>query len=70
LRSDEREAAAAYRAEAAVRDALVGNAALAKQEAHNALAFTRGTDVEGIAAIALGLAGDPVQAESLANDLV
>ena len=57
-RVDERETAAGYRAEAALREALVGNVVLAKQEAQAALALADGKDGQAIAAIALGLAGD------------
>jgi serine/threonine protein kinase/Flp pilus assembly protein TadD len=68
-RADEKETAAAYEAEAAVREALVGNTALAKQHARAALTFSAGRDVQAISAIALGLAGDSVQAARLADDL-
>jgi hypothetical protein len=68
-RADEKETAAAYEAEAAVREALVGNMSLAKQQAQAALALSTGRDVEAISAIALGLAGDAAQATRLAADL-
>jgi len=68
-RADERETAAGYVAEAAVREALVGNISLAKQQAQAALALSTGRDVEAISAIALGLAGDSAQATRLAADL-
>jgi len=68
-RADEKETAAGYEAEAAVREALVGNMALAKQQAQAALALSTGRDVEAVAAIALGLAGDSAQATRLAEDL-
>jgi hypothetical protein len=68
-RADEKEAAAAYNAQAAVREALVGNIALAKQDAQAALAPANGRDEEAISAIALGLAGDSAQAARLAGDL-
>jgi len=57
---------AGYEAQAAVRDALVGNLALAKQQAQAALALSRCC---GAVAIALGLAGDSAQATRLAYDL-
>ena len=44
-RADEKETAAEYRAEAAVREALAGNLAFAKQEAQAALALANGRDV-------------------------
>ncbi len=68
-RADEKETAARYKAKAAIHDALVGNIALAKQEAQAAIAQANGKDAEGISAIALGLAGDSAQASRLADDL-
>jgi len=68
-RADEKETAALYNAEAALREALAGNMALAKQEAQAALALANGKDVEGTAAIALGMAGDLAKAARLALDL-
>jgi tetratricopeptide (TPR) repeat protein len=66
---DEKEAAALYRAEAAVREALVGNPDSAKQQAQAALAISNGRDAEGLSAAALGLAGDSARASRLADDL-
>ncbi len=68
-RADEKETAGEYLAHAAVRDALAGDAAAAKQDAQAALALTRGRIPEGFSAIALGLAGDSAQAERLVGDL-
>jgi eukaryotic-like serine/threonine-protein kinase len=68
-RADERAAAAGYEAEAALREALVGNTALAKKHARVALAISNGRDAEAISALALGLAGDSAQATRLADDL-
>jgi len=68
-RADEKETAAGYLAEAAVREALFGNPALAKQQAQAALALSDGRDAEAISAIALGRAGDAVQANRVAIDL-
>jgi eukaryotic-like serine/threonine-protein kinase len=68
-RADEKETAANYEAEAAWREALVGNMSLAKQQAQAALALSNGRDVEPVAAFALGLAGDAAQATRLAADL-
>jgi eukaryotic-like serine/threonine-protein kinase len=68
-RADEKETAAGYKAEASVREALVGNMAVAKQEAQAALALANGRDPEGISAIAVGLTGDSAQAARLAGDL-
>jgi tetratricopeptide (TPR) repeat protein/predicted Ser/Thr protein kinase len=68
-RADEKETAAVYEAEAAVREALVGNSALARQQANSALAASDGVDVEDVSAIALALAGDSAQTERLVSDL-
>jgi tetratricopeptide (TPR) repeat protein len=68
-RADRKETAAGYKAEAAVREATVGNMAVAKQQAQAALALANGKDVEAYSAIALGLAGDSAQAARLAADL-
>jgi eukaryotic-like serine/threonine-protein kinase len=67
--ADRRETAAAYIAEGAVREALMGNLAEAKRQARAALALAKNTDVEALSAVALGLAGEPTQAASLAADL-
>jgi serine/threonine protein kinase/Flp pilus assembly protein TadD len=68
-RTDEKETAAGYEAESALREALVGNMSQAKQQAQAALALSTGRDVEAISAIALGLAGDSAQATRLAADM-
>ncbi|MBZ5656957.1 MAG: winged helix-turn-helix domain-containing protein [Acidobacteriia bacterium] len=66
---DEKEAAALYQANAALREALVGNADLAKQRARTALALSHGREVEALSAIAMAMAGDSTQATLLANEL-
>jgi len=68
-RADKEETAAAYEAEAAVREALVGNLALAKRQARSALALSNGKDVEALSATALGLAGNSVETTRLADHL-
>jgi serine/threonine protein kinase/Flp pilus assembly protein TadD len=68
-RANQKEAAAEYQSHSAVREALVGEMPLAKQDAQAAIAQAGGRHVEGFSAIALGLAGDSVQAERLAADL-
>ena len=68
-RADNKEVAAGYEAEAAGREALVGNMSQAKQQAQAALALSTGEYVEALSAIALGLAGDAPQATRLAADL-
>jgi serine/threonine protein kinase/tetratricopeptide (TPR) repeat protein len=68
-RAGQKEKTAVYRAEAAVREALVGNAAVAKQQAKAAVALSNGLNAEAIAALVLGLAGDSAEAVRLAKDL-
>jgi tetratricopeptide (TPR) repeat protein len=68
-RADEKETAAGYQAEAALRAALVGDMAFAKAQAQAALALSEGGDVKAMSAIALGLAGDSATAMRLADDL-
>jgi tetratricopeptide (TPR) repeat protein len=68
-RADEKETAAGYEAEAAVREALGGNIGVARKQAQAALALSNAKDVGAISAIALGLAGDSAQAMRLATDL-
>jgi serine/threonine protein kinase len=68
-RADEKETAAAYEAESAVREALVGNLGPARQQAHGALALSTGRDVQAISAIALGLVADAAEATRMADDL-
>lgn len=68
-RADEKELAAAYQAEAALREALVGNLVDARRRAHSALAISSSKSVQVMAALALALAGDAAQAKGLADDL-
>jgi tetratricopeptide (TPR) repeat protein/predicted Ser/Thr protein kinase len=68
-RADEKEPAGEYLAHAAVRDALVGDLAAAKQNVQAALALTHGRIPTAFSAIALGLAGDSAQAERMIGDL-
>jgi serine/threonine protein kinase/tetratricopeptide (TPR) repeat protein len=68
-RANQRETASEYQAHAAVREALAGNEAVAKQEAQAALLLASGRQVAGFAAIALGLAGDSAKALQLAGAL-
>jgi DNA-binding winged helix-turn-helix (wHTH) protein/tetratricopeptide (TPR) repeat protein len=70
LREDEKEAAGIYEAEGALHEVLVGNTQLAKAHVREALAVSRGRDVEGFSALALALAGDSEEAARLGNDLV
>jgi len=74
-RAQERETAARYEADAALREALFGNAAEARDRAGVALGLSAGRDVQYGAALALALGGatarEQVQEiEKLADDLV
>jgi serine/threonine protein kinase/predicted Zn-dependent protease len=68
-RAEEKETAASYEAAAALREALFGNAAEARQRAASALALSTGRDVKYGAALALALAGDAARAQGLADEL-
>jgi serine/threonine protein kinase len=68
-RADEKELAATYEAETGLREALVGNLFAAKRRARAALLGSDSKAVQVVAATALGLAGDTVQATLLARDL-
>jgi eukaryotic-like serine/threonine-protein kinase len=67
--ADKHQAAATYDGEAAVREALAGNVALAKRQAQAALALSDGRQVTALAALALALAGDSNNAKRLADIL-
>ena len=64
-----KEPAGLYQAAAAIREALFGNMAQAKQSARAALELSKGRDVEYGASFAMALAGDSAGTEALANDL-
>ncbi len=68
-RANQKETAAEYQAHAAIREALAGDAAMAKQPVQAALAMANGKNVEAFSAIALGLAGDSARAGQLAAEL-
>ena len=68
-KSDNQETAAGDEAAAAIREALVGNRALAKQQTKAALALFNSKEVVALSAAALGLAGDSAQSARLAHDL-
>jgi len=68
-RAKEEEAAAADKAESAVREALVGNMETAKENARAALALSHSKDAVSISAVALAMAGDTARAKRLADDL-
>jgi eukaryotic-like serine/threonine-protein kinase len=68
-RASEKELAAGYEGEAALREALIGNRSLARQQVQAALALSDSRDAEATSAMALGLVGDSTPASRLANDL-
>jgi len=68
-RADEKEVAATYEADAAVREALFGNAAEAKNRVIKAFALSHGRDMQFAAALASAIAQDNARAEQLAADL-
>jgi eukaryotic-like serine/threonine-protein kinase len=68
-RAEEKEVAGSYEADAALREALFGNAAEARQRSAAALVLSNGRGVQFGAALALAFAGDAVRAQTLADDL-
>jgi eukaryotic-like serine/threonine-protein kinase len=68
-RAEEKEVAGSYEADAALREALFGNAAEARQRSAAALVLSNGRGVHFGAALALAFAGDAVRAQTLADDL-
>jgi len=70
LRNDEKEPAACWQANAAIREALFGNREAARRNAAAAAALAEGSrDAEAQAALAYALAEDVAHAQSLADDL-
>jgi tetratricopeptide (TPR) repeat protein len=69
LSAEQKEIAARCEAAAALREATFGNAAEARQRAAAALAFSRGSDEQFVAGLALAMSGDVAAAQSLADDL-
>jgi eukaryotic-like serine/threonine-protein kinase len=68
-RTDGDEEAAVFESVGALREALAGNQALAKQQARAALVLANGRDVRTLAAVVFGVAGDSVQAGRMADEL-
>lgn len=68
-RAGEKETAASYEADAALREALFGNAAEAGRRAAEALSLSTGPNVKSGAALALAFAGDTARSQALADDL-
>ena len=68
-RASKKQDSGIYEADDAIREALVGNADVAKQQARTALALSNAKDVEAMSALALSLAGDSIGSMHLASDL-
>ncbi|MGA7274785.1 MAG: tetratricopeptide repeat protein, partial [Candidatus Udaeobacter sp.] len=64
-----KETAASYSADAALREALLGNSAEAKRDATAALNLSHGRDVQFGAALAFALSGEVAEAQELTDDL-
>jgi tetratricopeptide (TPR) repeat protein len=69
MRMKEKETAAGYEADAALREALFGNSAEASKRVAAALGLSNGRDVQFVAAMALALAGGAARGQALADDL-
>jgi eukaryotic-like serine/threonine-protein kinase len=69
LRLGQKESAGEYLAHDAIRQALVGNAAAAKEEVSAAMALAQTRQVKAFSAVALALAGDAAASEHLIEDL-
>jgi tetratricopeptide (TPR) repeat protein len=68
-RAQESETAAEYQGHNSLREALVGEAAWAKEDAQSAVAEVKGKHGEGFSAVAYALAGDTANANRLIDDL-
>src|SRR4029077_12792765 len=68
-RHDQKETAALWKMNAALREAEFGNAARAKEETASALALAPSRDVQTLAAPVLARAGDLIQSQRMADDL-
>jgi tetratricopeptide (TPR) repeat protein len=68
-RAEEPEVAAGYEADGALREALFGNPAEARDRAAGALDLSNGEGVQFLAALALSFASDAERVETLATDL-
>ena len=69
LAQNQKEAAASYEAEAALREALFGNATLAGQTIQKILHSSVGQDVQAAAALTYAFAGEQAKAQTLADAL-
>jgi serine/threonine protein kinase/tetratricopeptide (TPR) repeat protein len=69
VRSDSKEIAALWKADAALREAELGEISSARQGAKAALSLSSGRDVKTVAALTLARIGDASQAKALADEL-
>ena len=69
VRADSKETAAFWQANAALREAELGNDGLARQGVAAALALSPGRDVKVVAAMVMARTGDIPKAKGLADDL-
>ncbi|HEY6386139.1 MAG TPA: hypothetical protein VIX91_10695 [Candidatus Acidoferrum sp.] len=69
LRADSREIAGLWKANAALRDAELGETSSARQGAKAALGFSSGRDVKTMAALTMARIGDASQTKVLAEEL-
>jgi eukaryotic-like serine/threonine-protein kinase len=67
--NEDKEFFAGINMDVAVREAFVGNAAVARQYVSTSLALSNSRDVQFQAALSLALIGDAAKAQSLADDL-
>src|SRR5262249_4294962 len=67
--ANRKEAAAAYLAQAALRDAIVGNTVQAKTQTDEALKIYRNQYIDGVSGIVFGLTGKPEEANKIADNL-
>jgi tetratricopeptide (TPR) repeat protein len=68
-RNDQKETAALWLLNAALREAEVGNAAQARQQATSALTLASTSDLQVLAALAFARGGDTSRAQTMADDL-
>ncbi len=68
-KAERRDTEALYEADAAMREALFGNALAARQRAGHAVELSKSRDVEYGAAFALALSGDSSRSQGLTEDL-
>src|SRR6202040_1491329 len=67
-RADEKETAAIYQGQGALREALFGNSAVAQENASAALRRSNSRDAQFLAAMAFAVAGDATRTQALVDD--